>query len=317
MAIAHNIAVNRVLLASPRGFCAGVDRAIEIVRLTLDVYGPPVYVFHEIVHNPYVVNALREKGAIFVNGLSEVPPGARTIYSAHGVNPQVRAQAQERGLQVIDATCPLVTKVHLEAVRFDQDGYFNILVGHKGHDEVVGTMGEVPGSIVLVSTVEEAEAVTVPDPLRVAVLTQTTLSVDDTKDIIETLQRRFPSLVFPQKEDICYATQNRQAAVRELAAQVDLVLVLGASNSSNSQRLREVAEQSGVASHLINDIEALQPAWLEGVKTVGITSGASTPEFLVQQAIEYFQKSGAAEVRLLDTVKERVHFTLPRELRTV
>ncbi|HLE81358.1 MAG TPA: 4-hydroxy-3-methylbut-2-enyl diphosphate reductase [Dehalococcoidia bacterium] len=317
MAIAHNIAVNRVLLASPRGFCAGVDRAIEIVRLTLDVYGPPVYVFHEIVHNPYVVNALREKGAIFVNGLSEVPPGARTIYSAHGVSPQVRAQAQERGLQVIDATCPLVTKVHLEAVRFDQDGYFNILVGHKGHDEVVGTMGEVPGSIVLVSTVEEAEAVTVPDPLRVAVLTQTTLSVDDTKDIIETLQRRFPSLIFPQKEDICYATQNRQAAVRELAAQVDLVLVLGASNSSNSQRLREVAEQSGVASHLINDIEALQPAWLEGVKTVGITSGASTPEFLVQQAIEYFQKSGAAEVRLLDTVKERVHFTLPRELRAV
>ena len=309
--------VKHVLLASPRGFCAGVDRAIEIVRMALQAYGPPVYVFHEIVHNPYVVQDLRRNGAIFVNDLAEVPEGGRTVYSAHGVSPEVRAQASEQRLKIIDATCPLVTKVHLEAVRFAREGYFNILVGHKGHDEVIGTMGEAPGSTVLVSTAEEAEAVTVPDPERVAILTQTTLSVDDTSEIIETLRRRFPSLRFPPKDDICYATQNRQSAVKALAEQVDLVLVLGASNSSNSQRLREVARQYGVPAYLINDISALQTEWLAGVESVGITSGASTPEFLVQQAVEYFAARGAADVRLLETVEERVHFAMPRELRPV
>ncbi len=306
--------VQHVILASPRGFCAGVDRAIEIVRMALDAYGPPVYVFHEIVHNPYVVQDLRRKGAIFVNDLSEAPQGARTVYSAHGVSPEVRAQANRQSLRIIDATCPLVTKVHLEAVRFAKEGYFNILVGHKGHDEVIGTMGEAQESTVLVSTVEEAESVTVPDPERVAILTQTTLSVDDTRDIIETLRRRFPALRFPPKDDICYATQNRQSAVKALAAQVDLVLVLGASNSSNSQRLREVAQQSRVPAHRINDISALRSEWLESVQTVGITSGASTPEFLVQQAIDYFVARGATDVHLLETVEERVHFALPREL---
>lgn len=308
--------VQRVILASPRGFCAGVDRAIEIVRMTLDAYGPPVYVFHEIVHNPYVVQDLRQRGAIFVNDLAEAPEGARTVYSAHGVSPEVRAQANKQSLSIIDATCPLVTKVHLEAMRFARQGYFNILVGHKGHDEVIGTMGEAPESTVLVSTVEEAESVVVPDPEHVAILTQTTLSVDDTSDIIETLRRRFPALRFPPKDDICYATQNRQSAVKALAAQVDLVLVLGASNSSNSQRLREVAQQSCVPAHLINDISALRSEWLESIETVGITSGASTPEFLVQGAIDYFVARGATDVHLLETVEERVHFALPRELQT-
>ena len=312
-----NQVLKRVLLASPRGFCAGVDRAIEIVRLALETYGPPVYVFHEIVHNPYVVQELRDKGAVFVNDLSEVPQGSRTVYSAHGISPAVRAAAQEHALQVIDATCPLVTKVHLEAVRFAQDGYFSILVGHKDHDEVVGTMGEVPGHITLVSNVAEAEAVQVPDARQVALLTQTTLSVDDTREIMDVLRRRFPALTFPPKEDICYATQNRQSAVKELAAQSDLVLVLGASNSSNSQRLCEVALLSGVPAYLINDIDDLRPEWLKGVKTVGITSGASTPEFLVQRAVDYFRALGAEEVRLLSTVEERVHFVLPKELQGI
>ncbi|MBI2887711.1 MAG: 4-hydroxy-3-methylbut-2-enyl diphosphate reductase [Chloroflexi bacterium] len=307
----------RVLLTSPRGFCAGVDRAIEIVRQALETFGPPVYVFHEIVHNPYVVQELRDMGAVFVNDLTEVPPGARAIYSAHGVSPTVKAQSEERALRVIDATCPLVTKVHLEAVRFAQEGFHCILVGHKGHDEVIGTMGEVPGHITLVSDVTEAETVVVPEAGRVALLTQTTLSVDDTREIIAVLRRRFPTLTFPPKEDICYATQNRQSAVKELAAQADLVLVLGASNSSNSQRLCEVAQLSGVPAYLINDIQELRPEWLEGVETVGITSGASTPEFLVQRAVEHFQRLGATGVRLLRTVEERVHFAMPRELQPV
>ena len=311
-----DLTVRRVLLASPRGFCAGVDRAIEIVRLALDAYGPPVYVFHEIVHNPYVVRELLEKGARFVDDLALVPPGSRAIYSAHGVSPEVRSQAQANHLQAIDATCPLVTKVHLEAVRFARAGYFNILIGHKGHDEVAGTMGEVPGGIVLVSDVSEAAQVTVPDPGRVAVLTQTTLSVDDTTAIVDVLKRRFPALVFPSKDDICYATQNRQVAVKELAARADLVLVLGAANSSNSQRLCEVAQQYGTPARLINDISDIVPAWLQGVETVGITSGASTPEFLVQQAVEYFHERGASEVSHLSTAEEHVYFALPKELQT-
>ena len=305
----------RVVLASPRGFCAGVDRAIEIVRLALERYGPPVYVYHEIVHNPYVVGELREKGAVFVNDLADVPPGARTIYSAHGVSPEIREQACGRELQVIDATCPLVTKVHLEALRFAKDGYFNILIGHKGHDEVVGTMGEVPPDhVALVSDIEEAAAVQPPDTSKVAVLTQTTLSVDDTRDIVAELERRFPRVVLPAKDDICYATQNRQAAVKELAAQAQLVLVLGASNSSNSQRLEDVARVCGAASYLINDVRDVREEWLEGVEAVGVTSGASTPEFLVDQVVEFFKARGASEVSVLHTVDERVHFALPREL---
>ncbi len=310
----NDAALNRVVLASPRGFCAGVDRAIEIVRMAIETYGPPVYVFHEIVHNPYVVRELRDRGAIFVQGLDEVPAGARTVYSAHGVSPEVRQQAGSRRLQVVDATCPLVTKVHLEAVRFAKDGYWILLIGHKGHDEVTGTMGEVPDRILLVSDVAEAEAVQAPDPQRVAVLTQTTLSVDDTQAIIDVLKRRFPALVFPTKDDICYATQNRQIAVKALASEVDLVLVLGASNSSNSARLREVAQHAGVQAHLINDHTEIQPEWLEGVATAGISSGASTPDFLVQETVARLREMGAAAVDQITTAEEKVHFPLPKEL---
>jgi len=309
--------VQELVLASPRGFCAGVDRAIEIVRLALEAYGPPIYVFHEIVHNPYVVRELRDRGAVFVNELAEAPEGARTVYSAHGVSPSVRAEAAARRLQVIDATCPLVTKVHLEAVRFAHDGYGIVLIGHRGHDEVIGTMGETPGCILLVSNVEDARTVAPPDPNRVAVLTQTTLSVDDTQAIIEVLRERFPTLVFPPKDDICYATQNRQTAVKELARQTGVVLVLGGSNSSNSQRLREVAEQVGAAAYLVNDIASVDPGWLNGVTRVGITSGASTPEFLVEQAVAHFRALGIEAVVSLATVEERVHFSLPTELARV
>lgn len=306
--------LKRIFLASPRGFCAGVDRAIEIVRTALERYGPPLYVYHEIVHNPYVVAELRQKGAVFVDALDEVPAGARAIYSAHGVSPEIRDAAASRALRIIDATCPLVTKVHNEALRFAQAGDHILLVGHKGHDEVVGTMGETPSHVSLVSDIEEAQTVDVPDPSRVALLTQTTLSVDDTRGIIEVLQQRFPALHFPAKDDICYATQNRQLAVKELAEHAELVIVLGGSNSSNSQRLREVAEQFGVDAHLVNNVAEVQPAWLEGVESVGITSGASTPEFLVEEAVTYFQSLGASEVCLLETVQERVHFALPKDL---
>jgi 4-hydroxy-3-methylbut-2-enyl diphosphate reductase len=306
--------LSKVILASPRGFCAGVDRAIAIVRLALEAYGPPVYVYHEIVHNPYVVRELRDKGAVFVLDLADVPEGARTIYSAHGVSPEVRQQAADRRLQVVDATCPLVTKVHLEAVRFAGEGKWILLIGHKGHDEVIGTMGEVPDRIILVSDVDEAAVVDVPDPERVAVLTQTTLSVDDTQAIIGVLRQRFPALHFPSKDDICYATQNRQTSVKELAQQSDLVLVLGASNSSNSQRLREVAFQAGVPAYLINDHMEIDPEWLAGVSVVGITSGASTPDFLVQETVDTLRAYGNPVVEPMTIVEEGVHFALPREL---
>jgi len=306
--------IDQLLLASPRGFCAGVDRAIEIVRLALDAYGPPVYVYHEIVHNPYVVGELRSRGAVFVDALAEAPEGARLIYSAHGVSPALRAEAAARRLQVIDATCPLVTKVHLEAVRFARQGYTILLIGHKGHDEVVGTMGETPDHILLVSDLDEARTVAPADPDRVAVLTQTTLSVDDTASIIAVLRQRFPALVFPPKDDICYATQNRQAAVKQLAARAEVVLVLGGANSSNSQRLREVAEHAGARAYQVNDIGEVDPAWLAGGVTVGITSGASTPEFLVDQAVAHLREQGAAAAVSVDVVEERVHFALPREL---
>ncbi len=306
--------LKRIVLASPRGFCAGVDRAIEIVRLALSAYGAPVYVYHEIVHNPYVVAELRTKGAIFVNDLSEVPAGARAIYSAHGVSPAVRTEADGRSLQVIDATCPLVTKVHTEAQRFAKGGFHILLVGHKGHDEVVGTMGEAPEQTTLVGNVAEAETVQVPDGARVALLTQTTLSVDDATAIVQTLRKRFPELQFPREEDICYATQNRQFAVKKLTEEADLILVLGGSNSSNSQRLQEVAEQYGAPAHLVNNVSEVKAEWLVGVETVGLTSGASTPEFLVQEAVSHFQALGAAEITLVETAKERAQFALPKEL---
>ncbi len=309
------MAIERVILAAPRGFCAGVDRAIDIVNIALELYGTPVYVRKEIVHNAHVVQELRGRGAVFVDELDEVPDGARVIFSAHGIGPAVRAQAAAKGLRVIDATCPLVTKVHLEALKFAREGRWILLVGHAGHDEVIGTMGHAPGQMVLVGSVEEAEQVQVPDPERVAVITQTTLSIDDTLEIIAVLKRRFPKAVFPPKDDICYATQNRQMAVKEMAGSVDLLLVIGSPNSSNSMRLVEVAQAVGVRAHLIDDISEIDPRWLEGVRTVGITAGASAPEHLVQETVAFFQPMGVSRVEELDGIREDVVFALPPEIQ--
>ncbi|MBI3076298.1 MAG: 4-hydroxy-3-methylbut-2-enyl diphosphate reductase [Deltaproteobacteria bacterium] len=303
--------MTEVLVAGPRGFCAGVERAIEIVEMALNLYGPPVYVRKEIVHNRHVVEELRAKGAIFVEAVDEVPEGSLVIFSAHGVAPVVHEETRARRLRVIDATCPLVTKVHLEVHRFMKAGYSIILVGHKDHDEVIGTMGEAPGKIQLVTSVEDAEAVQVPNPDKVMVLTQTTLSVDDTREIVATLRRRFPRLATPPKDDICYATQNRQAAVKELARQADLILVIGSANSSNANRLVEVAQVAGTRAHLIDDVRDISPAWLNGVRAVGVTAAASTPEVLVQQVVEYLREHGARDVREVATVKEDVRFGLP------
>lgn len=309
--------IEHVLLAEPRGFCAGVIRAIDTVEEALKAFGPPIYVRRQIVHNPFVVEDLERKGAIFVEDVDEIPSGGRVIFSAHGIAPSVKQAATARGLGMIDATCPLVTKVHLEAVRYAREGYTIILVGHDGHDEVIGTMGEAPERILLVGTQEEAESVQVEDSERVAVITQTTLSVDDTGDIVETLRRRFPRMATPTRSDICFATQNRQDAVKMLAERVDVVLVLGAENSSNSQRLREVAEVSGSRSYLITSLSELDPSWLEGVKTVGITSGASTPDSLVAEVLGYFRDQGQPEFTTLRAVEEDIQFTLPRELTKV
>ncbi|MEX2599982.1 MAG: 4-hydroxy-3-methylbut-2-enyl diphosphate reductase [Dehalococcoidia bacterium] len=300
-----------LVLAAPRGFCAGVVRAVDIVELALERFGAPVYVRHEIVHNRFVVEALRRKGAIFVEELDEVPDGSVTIFSAHGVGPSVTNAARERGLQVIDATCPLVTKVHMESIKYARDGYSIVVIGHEGHPEVVGTMGYAPEVSYLVDTEEEAEALDLPDPERVVALTQTTLSVDDTRDIMNTLKRRFPSII--ARNDICYATTNRQEATKELARQVDLVLVIGARNSSNCNRLREVAEQMGTPSYLIDDASLIEPAWLEGVERVGVTSGASTPESLVEEVINQLQPDNVTTVEI---TKEDVMFVLPKELRS-
>ena len=304
----------RIILAKPRGFCAGVDRAIETVNAALTLYGAPIYVRKEIVHNRHVVDELRAKGAVFVEELAEVPDGATAVFSAHGVSPAVRQDAQQRRLRVIDATCPLVTKVHVEAGRFAREGCTIILIGHEGHDEVIGTMGEAPQAIRLVGSVAEATRIEVPDPSRVAVITQTTLSVDDTRDILEALKRRFPQLTLPPKDDICYATQNRQMAVKRIVKDADLVLVVGAQNSSNSLRLVEVAQQSGKPAHLIDSVQAIQPAWLEDVQTVGLTSGASAPEHLVQDVVRYLERMGARLVEEWDVVPESVNFGLPPEL---
>lgn len=306
--------IKKVVLAKPRGFCAGVDRAIDVVNLALQLYGSPVYVRKEIVHNKYVIRALAAKGAVFIDELDEVPDGAVAIFSAHGVSPAVRSTANAKQLRVIDATCPLVTKVHMEAVRYAREGLSIILVGHDGHDEVIGTMGEVPGQIQLVGSTEEAESVQVPDPERVAVTTQTTLGVDDANVIIEVLRRRFPKLIAPASDDICYATQNRQTAVKLLAEDVDLVLVLGSDNSSNSRRLREVADAAGAKAFLIDDAGEIQSDWLEGAECVAITAGASAPEYLVQQVVDYFRALGVTQVEEVMAIDEKVTFLLPPEL---
>lgn len=305
--------VTEILLAGPRGFCAGVERAIDIVELALSVCPPPIYVRREIVHNQHVVESLRKQGAVFVDELDEVPDDATVIFSAHGISPAVRADATRRGLRVIDATCPLVTKVHLEAVRYAREGFSIILIGHQDHDEVIGTLGEAPDRIRVIASVAEVERLDVPDPEKVAYLTQTTLSVDDTRDVIEALRRKFPGIVGPSRDDICYATQNRQAAVKRLADDVDLLLVIGSANSSNAIRLVEVARTAGTRAHLINDVNDIRAEWLQDVGRVGITAGASTPEVLVTEAVAALRRDGAG-VREVHVVEEDVRFALPAEL---
>jgi 4-hydroxy-3-methylbut-2-enyl diphosphate reductase len=311
-----DIATKSVLVASPRGFCAGVSYAIEIVNLILDRDGPPVYVRHEIVHNRHVCEQLRKRGARFVDDLSDVPEGSLLIFSAHGVAPSVRETARARGLRVIDATCPLVTKVHLEALRFARQKFDILLIGHRGHVEVEGTLGHAPDQIHLIETIEDVERVRVRDPERVAVVTQTTLSVDDTAHIVKAIRARFPTVRLPGKDDICYATQNRQTAVKELARQSDFVLVIGSPTSSNANRLVEVARYAGTSARLIEDARDIDATWLEKVRIVGLTAGASTPEPLVQGAIARLRQLGFADTAELSLVEEHVTFPLPRELRS-
>jgi 4-hydroxy-3-methylbut-2-enyl diphosphate reductase len=308
------MSVKRLLLAKPRGFCAGVDRAIDVVNLALDLYPGPVYVRKEIVHNVHVVNELRAKGASFVDELDEVPDGSTVIFSAHGVSPEVRQRAEARGLKVIDATCPLVTKVHHEAVRFAQENRPIVLVGHEGHDEVIGTMGHAPDHIHLIGSVEEAQTLQVSEPDRIAVITQTTLSLDDTSAVIDTLRDRFPTLTAPARDDICYATQNRQMAVKAIAKCAPVILVIGSQNSSNSNRLAEVARDAGARAYLIDDISQIDPAWLDGVECLGITAGASAPEYLVEEVVGYFRVRGVMEIEEIEAVTEEVNFALPPEL---
>jgi 4-hydroxy-3-methylbut-2-enyl diphosphate reductase len=309
----------QVLLANPRGFCAGVDRAIEIVERAIETFGAPIYVRHEVVHNRFVVERLRVLGAVFVDELYEVPDGATVIFSAHGVSQSVRSEAAERGLRVFDATCPLVTKVHMEVARHGKAGRDVVLIGHAGHPEVEGTMGQWDptnaGGIHLVETPECVASLQPRDPEHIAFATQTTLSIDDTRAVIEALQRRFPKIQGPRHDDICYATQNRQDAVRKLGQQCDLVLVVGSPNSSNSNRLRELAEKQGVPAYLIDGADDIQPQWLEGRQRIGVTAGASAPESLVREVIERLRSSGAGAVRELDGEPENVTFALPKELR--
>jgi 4-hydroxy-3-methylbut-2-enyl diphosphate reductase len=306
----------KVILATPRGFCAGVKMAIQSLELAIRTLGTPVYVYHEIVHNKHVVESFRRKGAVFVDDLADVPEGSNLLFSAHGVSPEVRQIAADRRLNAIDATCPLVTKVHLEAVRFAKEGYTILLIGHKGHDEVTGTMGEAAESIVLVESVEDADAVALPHNAKVAYLTQTTLSVDDAARIIGRLRTRFPQLTGPRKGDICYATQNRQEAVRLLSAEADLALVLGSQNSSNSQRLREIASEQDVEAHLIDGASDINPRWFEAVETVLVTAGASAPESVVDECIGYLKERFGATVELRSVREENVRFPLPKPLRT-
>jgi 4-hydroxy-3-methylbut-2-enyl diphosphate reductase len=307
--------VRRLLLASPRGYCAGVERAVETVERALELHGPPVYVRRQIVHNLHVVRELESRGVIFVESEADVPAGSMLLLSAHGVSPAVRAAAGRRRLRTVDATCPLVAKVHAEARRYAAAGYTIVLVGHAGHDEVEGTLGEAPQATVLVQTVEDAARVTVPDPDRVAYVTQTTLSVDETAEIVAALQRRFPAIEGPEAGDICYATTNRQRAVKELAREVDLLLVIGSRNSSNSNRLVETGCAAGVESHLIEDETAIDERWLERVETVGLTSGASAPEELVTRVCDWFRARGVEEIRSAGSVVEDVFFRLPVGVR--
>ena len=304
----------KIFLLKPRGFCAGVVRAIDVVKIALDLYGAPVYVRKEIVHNKHVVEELRAAGAIFVEELDEVPSGARAIFSAHGVSPAVRQQAKARNLDIIDATCPLVTKVHLEAVRFARDGFSIVLIGHRDHDEVIGTLGEVPDKSYLVETVADVDSLVVPDPARVRYLTQTTLSLDETTHLVERLKQRFPMIEGPHSQDICYATENRQMAVKAVSANLDMLLVVGSQNSSNSKRLVEVGDNFGVSSHLVNDCRDIEPEWLDGVKNVGVTAGASAPEHLVQELIEFLRERGFRQLEEIELVDEDVRFSLPSEL---
>ena len=305
-----------LLLMKPRGFCAGVIRAIEIVELALQNVGRPVYVRKEIVHNRHVVEDLAARGAVFVESLNEVPSGAVVIFSAHGVSPSVRKTANERGLQVIDATCPLVTKVHLEVIRYARENYTIVLIGHRSHDEVIGTLGEAPNAIRVISSVEEVDSLEVRDPQRVAYLTQTTLSIDDTADIVTKLKQRFPAIQGPPAQDICYATENRQAAVKLVARQADAILVVGAENSSNSNRLVEVARRAGTDAYLITCAADIEPRWLEGRRQLGITAGASTPDYLVEQVVDRLKRWGFTSVREVEWTHERVRFALPAELTT-
>lgn len=305
----------KIILASPRGFCAGVNMAIESLDLALRKFGPPVYVYHEIVHNKYVVETFRAKGAVFVDSLEEVPQGSNLLFSAHGVAPEIRRLARERNLFAVDATCPLVTKVHLEAIKFAREGYTILLVGHEGHDEVVGTMGEAPQAIRLVETPEQVDRLEFSPDAKLAYLTQTTLSVDDANRIISRLRERFPQIVGPPKEDICYATQNRQEAVRVLAADADAVVVIGSQNSSNSQRLRELARERGIGAYLIDGASDIHESWFRGDETVVVTAGASAPESVVQECVEFLRQRFAATIEHRSLRDEQVYFPLPRELR--
>jgi 4-hydroxy-3-methylbut-2-en-1-yl diphosphate reductase len=311
-------ASKKIILLRPRGFCAGVVRAIDVVKIALDLYGAPIYVRKEIVHNKHVVEELREAGAIFVEELEEVPVGARLIFSAHGVSPAVWKQATERNLKVIDATCPLVTKVHLEAKRFAKTGFSIVLIGHKDHDEVIGTLGEAPEATFLVSTVEDVDRLNIPDPARVSFITQTTLSLDETRDIVERLRERFPAIKGPAAQDICYATENRQLAVKAVVPLCQLLLVVGSQNSSNSRRLVEVCEKMGVPAYLIDDLKEVKPEWLAGIQTVAVTAGASAPENLVEELLRSLQGRGFDELEEMEIKEEDVRFNLPSELaRTV
>ncbi len=307
----------KIILLTPRGFCAVVVRAIDVVKIALDLYGAPIYVRKEIVHNRHVVEELRRAGAIFVEELEEVPVGARVIFSAHGVSPAVREEAKERNLQVIDATCPLVTKVHLEAVQFSKKGYTIVLIGHKDHDEVIGTLGEAPESTVLVSSEEDVDRLEVKDPERVSYITQTTLSLEETKDIVARLKERFPKIQGPKAQDICYATENRQLAVKAVVPLCQLLLVVGSQNSSNSRRLVEVCEKMGVASYLIDDLSEVKEAWLDGIETVAVTAGASAPENLVEELIASLQQRGFDQLEEMEIKEENVRFNLPVELATL
>jgi len=303
-----------LLLLKPRGFCAGVVRAIDIVRIALETFGPPIYVRKEIVHNRYVVEELSAKGAIFVDNVDEVPAGERVIYSAHGVAPEVREASKDRNLRVIDATCPLVTKVHVEAIRFAKEGYSLILIGHRDHDEVIGTLGEAPAATQVVGSAKDVEKLHVPDPDRVAYLTQTTLSLDETRDIVEALKNKFPNITGPAAQDICYATENRQTAVKHIASEVDLLLVVGSDNSSNSKRLVEVAGSLRTPSYLIENYRAIRPEWLQAVRNVAVTAGASAPECLVEEVVEFLRGKGFTRLREVEVMPENVRFGLPPEI---